>query len=139
MATAQQAATAPQPKLETTPLVIEGKTLVAEVADDDTERETGMMFRKTMAAGEAMLFVFDRPQQASFWMKNTLLPLSVAYVNGIGMILEIHDLKPGDEKPVSSTFDTIAYAIEVPQGWFGKNAILPGATVKGLPAIARPR
>jgi len=124
----------PQPKLPTVPLVIAGQKLAAEVADEEAEREAGMMFRKSMAAGEGMVFVLDAPQRAAFWMKNTLVPLSVAYINRSGMILEIHDLQPHDETPVGSKFDTIVYAIEVPQGWFQKNAILPGTVVKGLPA-----
>jgi len=127
----------PQPKLETVPLVIGDKKLSAEIADDDKEREAGMMFRKSMADGEAMVFVFDTPQHVSFWMKNTLIPLSVAYVNGSGKILEVRDMKPLDETPVESKFDTIVYAVEVPQGWFLKNAILPGSAIKGLPAPSR--
>jgi uncharacterized membrane protein (UPF0127 family) len=130
-------ATEPQPRLPTVPLVVGGKKLAAEIADEDAEREAGMMFRRTMAAGEAMVFVFDTPQKVAFWMKNTLVPLSVAYVNASGMILEIHDLKPKDETAVPSRFDTVLYAIEVPQGWFLANGILPGAQVKGLPAPKR--
>ena len=127
----------PQPKLPTVPLLIDEKKLVAEVADDEAEKETGMMFRKSMADGEAMLFVLGRPQHASFWMRNTILPLSVAYLNAAGTILEIYDLKPRDETPVSSKFDSIVYAIEVPQGWFLKNGILPGTRVEGLPALPK--
>jgi uncharacterized membrane protein (UPF0127 family) len=123
----------PQPKLPTVPLVIGDQKVLAEVADEGPERETGMMFRKAMADGEGMVFVLDAPQKVSFWMKNTLIPLSVAYVNRSGMILEIHDLQPKDETPVPSKFDTIFYAIEVPQGWFEKNSILPGTMIKGLP------
>ena len=131
------ASTEPQAKLPTVPLTILDKKLVAEVADEGPERETGMMFRKSMADGEGMVFVMDAPQPASFWMKNTLIPLSVAYINTMGMIMEIHDLKPKDETPVDSRFDAISYAIEVPQGWFGRNGILPGSVVKGLPALPK--
>jgi len=132
---AQTEPTQPQPKLPTISLGVGEKTLTTEVADDEPERETGMMFRKSMADGTAMLFVLEAPQHAAFWMRNTLIPLSVAYLNASGMILEIHDLKPKDETPVNSQFDTIAYAIEVPQGWFAKNGILPGVLVKGLPPL----
>ncbi|HEY8900451.1 MAG TPA: DUF192 domain-containing protein [Chthoniobacterales bacterium] len=127
----------PQPKLPTISLSIGDRKLATEVADDDTERETGMMFRTEMADGTAMLFVFNVPQRRGFWMKNTIIPLSVAYLNASGMILEIHDLQPKDERAVTSQFDTIAYAIEVPQGWFSKNGILPGSMVTGLPPLAR--
>ena len=127
----------PQAKLPTSPLIVANKKLVAEVADDEAERETGMMFRKSMADGEGMVFVMDAPQHVAFWMRNTLLPLSVAYINPTGTILEIHDLQPRDETPVNSKFDDVAYAIEVPQGWFLKNGILPGARVQGLPPLKR--
>jgi uncharacterized protein len=126
-----------QPKLQTIPLMIGDKKLSAEVADDEPEREAGLMFREKMADGEAMVFVFGGPQHVGFWMKNTILPLSVAYISRMGMILEIHDLKPRDEKPVDSKFDTITYALEVPKGWFSRNEILPGAMVQGLPAPAK--
>lgn len=126
-------APAPQPKLPTVTLTIGDKTLTAEVADEPAEMETGMMMRTRMADGEGMVFVLGTPQKASFWMQNTLIPLSIAYVNATGLILEIHDLKPRDETPVQSSFDTISYAIEVPQGWFLRNGILPGTMVKGLP------
>ena len=125
----------PQPTLPTILLTVGEKKFRAEVADDEAERQAGMMFRKSMADGEGMVFVMGFPQHVAFWMKNTLLPLSVAYVNPAGTILEVHDLQPRDETPVSSKFDTISYAIEVPQGWFLKNGILPGAKVQGLPPL----
>lgn len=127
----------PQPKLPTITLSVGDKTLATEVADDEAEREKGMMFRKEMPDGTAMLFVLDAPQKPAFWMRNTFIPLSVAYVNTFGMIMEIHDLQPKDERPVSADFDSILYAIEVPQGWFSKNGILAGSMVKGLPQRAR--
>ncbi len=127
----------PQAQLPTISLTIADKKLSAEVADEEAEREKGMMFRKAMADGTAMLFVLEQPQRAAFWMRNTLVPLSVAYLNPGGMIMEIHDLRPRDERPVASQFDTISYAIEVPQGWFTRNGILPGVIVSGLPPLAR--
>ncbi len=133
---AQEPETA-QSTLPVVTLSLSDKALSSEVADEEGERETGMMFRTSMAEGTAMLFVLDAPQRAAFWMRNTLIPLSVAYLNTTGMILEIHDLQPKDERPVASQFDTIAYAIEVPQGWFAKNGILPGTLVKGLPPLPR--
>lgn len=138
-ASADQAAAAgqPQPKLQTVTLTVSGKSLEAEVADDPEEMEAGMMFRTEMPKGTAMVFVLGAPRQAGFWMRNTLVPLSVAYLNATGMILEIYDLEPKNETPVVSKFETIAYAIEVPQGWFGRNGILPGAMVRGLPSAPR--
>ncbi len=128
-----KAPSTPQANLPTVSLQFGELKLSAEVADEEMERQAGMMFRRKMADGEGMVFVFESPRKVSFWMKNTLIPLSVAYVNRNGMILEIHDLQPEDETVVSSKFDSILYAIEVPQGWFQKNSILPGSTIEGLP------
>jgi uncharacterized membrane protein (UPF0127 family) len=122
-----------QPALPTITLSIGDKSLTAEVADEPVEEMTGLMFRKELAPDSGMLFVMDRPQRASFWMKNTLLPLSVAYINQTGTILEIHDLQPHDEKPVPSAFANIAYALEMEQGWFTKKGVLAGDHIQGLP------
>jgi hypothetical protein len=78
----------------------------------------------------------DSVGPVSFWMRNTIVPLSIAYVNSVGMILEIHDLQPLDETSVSSKFSSIAYAIEVPQGYFSRVGIYPGTSVEGLPTVA---
>ena len=112
-----------------------GKAVTAEVADEPQERVTGLMFRKNLAPDSGMLFVMPEPEHAAFWMKNTTLPLSVAYINESGLILEIHDLRPLDEKPVPSAFASIAYALEMEQGWFAKNRVLAGDWIKGLPPL----
>lgn len=112
-----------------------GKAVTAEVADEPQERVTGLMFRKNLASDSGMLFVMPEPEHAAFWMKNTTLPLSVAYINESGLILEIHDLRPLDEKPVPSAFSNIAYALEMEQGWFARNGILAGDRIKGLPPL----
>ena len=91
------------------------------------------MGRKELADGEGMLFVFAEPQAMSFWMHDTLVPLSIAYINGQGIIREIHDMKPLDESPVPSIFNDITYALEVPLGWFQRNKILSGDSIAGLP------
>ena len=93
-----------------------------------------LMFRDRLAPNAGMLFVMPKPERASFWMKNTTLPLSVAYINPAGVIVEIHDLEPLDEKPVPSAFPNIAYALEMEQGWFSANGILAGDRIQGLPA-----
>ena len=112
-----------------------GKAVTAEVADEPQERVTGLMFRKNLASDSGMLFVMPEPEHAAFWMKNTTLPLSVAYINESGLILEIHDLRPLNEKPVPSAFSNIAYALEMEQGWFARNGILAGDRIKGLPPL----
>lgn len=112
-----------------------GTTLVeAEVADESDERTNGLMGREVLAEGKGMLFVFREPQPMGFWMKNTLIPLSIAYINAAGVIREIHDMQPHDETPARSAFRDLLYALEVPQGWFQKNKILPGDRITGLPS-----
>ncbi len=106
------------------------KELAAEIARTETEIATGMMFREEMGENEAMLFVFAAPHRTSFYMKNTKVPLSCAYIDGEGTILEIYDLEPLDLKPRYSKSDRVRYVLEVPQGWFKRNNIGEGALVR---------
>lgn len=131
------AATARQPvqdPLPTITLRIGPTTVEAEVADEPDERTIGLMGRTELADGKGMLFVFREPQAMGFWMKSTLIPLSIAYINAAGVIREIHDMQPHEETPAQSTFRDLLYALEVPQGWFHKNKILPGDRITGLPS-----
>jgi uncharacterized membrane protein (UPF0127 family) len=134
LATGLDARTPPQPPLPAIVLKMGNTAVKAEVADEPHERMTGMMGRTEMADGEGMLFVFPAPQALSFWMRDTLVPLSVAYINADGVIREIHDLKPLDERPAFSSFRDLQYALEVPQGWFGRNGIKSGDRITGLPS-----
>jgi uncharacterized membrane protein (UPF0127 family) len=115
----------PNPTLKKVTLVSGQTQVVAEVAATETERNRGLMFRKTLADGNGMLFVFETDQRVSFWMKNTSLPLSLAYLASDGTILQILDLKPFSEEPRPSE-RSIRYALEVPQGWFAKVGLKPG-------------
>ena len=129
-----EARTPPQEILPTIMLRIGPVALEAEVADEIDERTIGLMGREELAEGKGMLFVFREPQAMSFWMRDTLVPLSIAYINAAGVIREIHDLQPLDEMPARSAFRDLLYALEVPQGWFHKNKILPGDRILGLPS-----
>jgi len=120
----------PQPKLQTMKLWVGAQELIAELALNDRQRMTGMMFRTNMAENEAMLFVFPVPYRASFYMKNTTVPLSAAYIDPDGTILEIHDLKPLEEKPVEAASDKIQYVLEVNQGWFERNKVGVGMVLR---------
>ncbi|MDR3247806.1 MAG: DUF192 domain-containing protein [Treponema sp.] len=116
--------------LETRELTIERVAgekvaLRAEIARSPEELRQGLMFRKTLADGRGMLFVFDREQTLSFWMKNTLIPLSIAYIRSDGSILEIRDMIPRDENTVRSS-RSVRYALEVPQGWFDRVGVKAG-------------
>ncbi len=127
------ARTPAQAELPKIALTIRDVRVSAEVADDPDEKTIGLMGRTELAEGQGMLFVFSRPQPMGFWMKDTLLPLSIAYINANGIIREIHDMQPLEESPTASLFADLVYALEVPLGWFAKNGILAGDRVTGLP------
>lgn len=112
-----------QPKLPVIRLWLGANELKAEVARSAAEIATGMMHRTKMAENEAMLFVFSRPRRASFYMRNTILPLSCAYIGSDGTILEIHDMKPLDETPIVASTDQVQYVLEVNQGWFQSHRV----------------
>jgi uncharacterized membrane protein (UPF0127 family) len=125
----------PLDTLPTIELRVGGKKISAEVADEDRERATGLMFRESLGENSGMLFVMPQPGPAGFWMKNTKVPLTIAYLDTRGVIMELHDLEPHNESPVPSRFRTIAYALEMSRGWFTKNNIWPGERIEGLPSL----
>jgi uncharacterized membrane protein (UPF0127 family) len=100
----------------------------AELARTEAERTTGLMFRTSLEDGRGMLFIFDRDEVLSFWMKNTLIPLSIAYIAYDGTITDIRDMYPGDLRGVGSS-RSVRYALEAPQGWFGRAGIRTGDRV----------
>jgi uncharacterized membrane protein (UPF0127 family) len=102
--------------------------LNVELALSEEEQSQGLMYRESLSDGRGMLFVFDRDKLASFWMKNTVIPLSIAYINSDGSILEIHDMRPEDLSLIRSS-RSVRYALEVPQGWFDRAGIGPGDRV----------
>jgi uncharacterized membrane protein (UPF0127 family) len=119
-----------QPRLQTIKLYVGAETLTTELAMTPQQMATGMMWRTNMPENEAMLFVFSQPHQTSFYMKNTKVPLSAAYIDPEGVIQEIHDLQPLNEIPVEAKSDNIQFVLEVPQGWFKRHNISTGALVK---------
>lgn len=131
-----QAPTSAQPTLPTKTLTIGRESVIAEIAEKPAELEAGLMFRESLADNHGMLFVMPTVGPVSFWMKNTKIPLSIAYIDPRGAIAEIHELQPFNETPVRSLYPQIAYALEMPQGWFTKKNIWPGEKVSGLPAPA---
>jgi uncharacterized membrane protein (UPF0127 family) len=102
--------------------------MTVELARTDTERTRGLMNRKTLGDGKGMLFIFDRDQIMSFWMENTLSPLSIAFISKDGRILEIRDMQPLDKTLIRSS-RSARYALEVPQGWFSRAGIKAGDMV----------
>ena len=128
LATAQDAAQ----RLPTTRLTAGFHLITAEVARTADQRAIGLMHRAAMPANDGMLFVFEEPGQQCFWMKNTLLPLSIAFLADDGSIVNIDDMQPQtldshcSKKPVR-------FVLEMNKGWFDKRAITPGAKISGAP------
>ena len=112
-------------------LTIGDNKLIVEVAATPQTRETGLMNRFSLQQDHGMLFVFEAPQPLAFWMKNTYIPLSVAFVDRSGRILNIEDMRPQDESAHWSSGPAL-YAIEMRQGWFVSKGIGPGDRVGGL-------
>jgi len=101
----------------------------AEIARTQEERQQGLMFRQNLPDGEGMLFIFERDEILSFWMRNTYIPLSIAFITYDGRIVDIKDMYPLDETSVTSS-RSVRYALEVPQGWFSRVGVLVGDIVK---------
>lgn len=115
-----------------TTLTIGVHLIRAEVAASDEQRARGLMFRQRLAANEGMVFRFPESRRVCMWMKNTLLPLSVAFIGEDGRIINIEDMKPQTEEAHCGK-KPARYALEMAQGWFRQRNIKPGATVSGLP------
>ena len=102
--------------------------ITVEVARTEDEKAQGLMYRKKLPDGEGMIFIYDRDQQMSFWMKNTLIPLSIAFIAADGRIIEIKDMRPLDLSSVKSS-RSVRYALETPQGWFERAGVKPGDVI----------
>ena len=104
----------------------------AQVAVTGEQHRVGLMFRQTMAANEGMLFAFPEVQQQCFWMKNTLLPLSAAFIADDGSVVNIEDMAPKTLDPHCSA-KPVRFVLEMNQGWFAQRGITPGARLQGAP------
>ena len=124
--------------LPTVELSIKGHRLVAEVAATEATRSTGLMNRFSLQPDHGMLFVFKGPQPQAFWMKNTYVPLSIAFIDGDGLIINIEDMAPLTENTHPSRGRAL-YALEMKKGWFVERDIAPGARIEGLAKAARAR
>jgi len=106
----------------------------AELAVTERQRETGLMHRRSMPPHAGMLFVFERPQAYCFWMKNTLIPLSIAFLDDAGRIVNIARMQPQSEQSHCAS-QPVRYALEMNQGWFAEKGIRPGGRIQGLPGL----
>lgn len=118
-------------KLPTTEIMAGMHRIQAMVAQTPDERSTGLMHRKDMAPNEGMLFIFEQPATQCFWMKNTLLPLSAAFIQEDGRIVNIADMKPQSTESHCSK-EPVRYVLEMHQGWFAKRGLKAGSQLTGV-------
>jgi len=125
------AAAAQAQQLPEIALAVNGHKLAAEVAHTDPARAQGLMHRRMLPENRGMLFVFTTTAHHAMWMMNTYIPLSVAFIDERGVIINIEDMKPHtqDTHPAAKP---AKYALEMNQGWFGKRGIKPGAKIEGM-------
>jgi uncharacterized membrane protein (UPF0127 family) len=122
--------------MATVTLHIDKATLDTQIAATSAQEERGLMFRSHLADNEGMLFLLPLGR-ATFWMKNTLIPLSVAFIDKNGVILEIHDMKALDESITASDSDQVSYALETNLHWFSLNGIKPGDKLQPPPSTLK--
>jgi uncharacterized membrane protein (UPF0127 family) len=125
----------PNTGLPTTRLTIGTHVLTAEIAATDEHRATGLMHRFSLPPDHGMLFVFEQPRPLSFWMRNTYIPLSIAFIDAAGRIVNIEEMAPQNDRSTWSAAPAL-YALEMRKGWFAQKGIRPGAMVQGLPPPA---
>jgi uncharacterized membrane protein (UPF0127 family) len=138
LAQSVHAQSGPQDRLPTRQLTAGMYLIEAEVAADFRQRATGLMLRTSMPANGGMLFVFDVPGPQCMWMRNTLLPLSVAFIADDGSIVNIEDMQPKTDASHCAKRE-VRYALEMNQGWFKQRGILPGVKIGGLPSSEAPK
>lgn len=131
-------AAAAQTRLPVLPLNAGIHLVHAEVASTFESRTTGLMHRKSLGANNGMLFVFPEVGPHCMWMKNTYVPLSVAFIDEQHTIVSIHDMQPQTEDSHCAA-KPARYALEVNQGWFAAKGVKPGAKISGLDKAPPPR
>ena len=122
----------PQPRLDTVELIAGMHVIKAELAVTQTQQAVGMMMRTEMGANEGMLFVNSDSSRRCFWMRNTLLPLSIAFISEDGSIVNIAEMQPRSEESHCSTHP-VRYALEMNKGWFAKRGLQAGSKLRGGP------
>lgn len=127
------------PKLPKVTLSIASKhNVVAEVASIPSDRAQGLMFRRKLNDGEGMLFVYPQPHITGMWMKNTLIPLSVAFIDDKGTIINVEEMKPQTLNAHMAKAPA-KYSLEMSSGWFKKRKLGPGTKIKGLENAPEPQ
>jgi uncharacterized protein len=122
----------PQPRLPTVDITAGMHVIRAEVAQSPMQQMVGMMFRRSMGTNEGMLFVNEASDRRCFWMRNTLIPLTIAFIADDGTIVNLADMQAQDERSHCSA-RPVRYALEMNQGWFAKRGIQAGFRLRGAP------
>lgn len=125
--------------LDRVPLYLKNRVIEVEVADDPLERRIGLMHRREMPEETGMLFVYPEPQPLRFWMKDTVIPLDVAYLSDDGEVLSILEMSvapAGGPYPSYPAQASVRFALEMNAGWFQRHQIKPGDRIEGLDQVA---
>lgn len=121
------AATSPKSVADYFPIKVGDKTVRMQLAVRPGEMQRGLMERRDLGTDDGMLFVYEKPQALSFWMRNTPTALDIGFFNAAGVLEEIYPLHPFDETAVASRSSELQFALEMNQGWFQRNGVKPGA------------
>jgi len=124
----------PGARLPVETLVVGNSRVTAELAANREDRARGLMFRESMPEDHGMLFFYPVEAPLAFWMKNTSLPLSIAFADSGGRILRIADMEPHSEEPIHSGAP-VRYALEMNRGWFDRHGVFAGDAIRGIPRI----
>lgn len=127
-----------QPRLQTVELRAGIHRIQAELAATERTRAAGLMFRQRLGPNEGMLFVFPSQDRQCFWMRNTMLALSIAFIDADGTVVNIEDMQPQTDDGHCSA-RPVSFALEMQQGWFRSRGIGPGARIAGPPGMFAPR
>jgi uncharacterized protein len=123
------------------PIKVGDRTVRMQLAVHPAEMQRGLMERRDLGRDDGMIFIYEKPQRMSFWMRNTPTPLDIGFFSREGVLEEVYPLYPFDETSVSSRGDRLQFALETNQGWFRENGIKPGAQLdlKALVAALKAR
>jgi len=113
-------------------LQLAGQPIAVQLALTEGEQTRGLMHRPSLQANHGMLFVFPETDRRAFWMRNTSIPLDLAYIDPTGRVLEVHALFPYDERAVPSRSNNVSLVLEMARGWFKKNQLGPGNQINCL-------
>lgn len=125
----------PQSRLPTVELTAGMYVIQAEVAQTHQQHSTGLMHRHSMGVNEGMLFVYPSAEIRCYWMRNTLIPLTIAFLDDDGAIMNLKDMEPHTERS-NCSIKPVRYALEMNRGWFDQRGIKPGFRLRGIPSAS---